>query len=131
YEDSEFWPGPLGPGATLPDPDDCSPYDRIWIVSAEDVQTYDETGETTPDLAEWPVELGAPVIDGDGIEGNYDLGEGDRPRVYGSQTAFWVMNDVGNEHTVTDSSPLGLEVQVTAFAISSADPAFDQATFYR
>jgi hypothetical protein len=71
------------------------------------------------------------VIDGDGIEGNYDLAAGDRPRIYGSQTAFWVMNDVGNEHVRSGSDPIGLEVQATAFTVSSPEAALDQATFYR
>ena len=131
FGDFEMWPGPLENGATLPDPDDCSAFDRIWVVSTLDVQAYDDTGVATADLAEWPVELGAEVIDGDGVVGNYDLAGGDRPRIYGSQTAFWVMNDVGNEHVRSGSEPIGLEVQATAFAISSPDAAFDQATFYR
>jgi hypothetical protein len=129
YDDFEFWPGPLEPGATLPDPDDCSPYDRFWVVDALDLQRYEATGEATTDILEWPADLGAPVIDGDGIEGNYDLEAGDRPALYGSQTAFWVMNDVGNEHESYETEPIGLEVRVTAFA--SAEAALAQHTFYR
>src|SRR5690606_25632665 len=49
----------------------------------------------------------------------------------GSQTAFWVMNDVGNEHARTGSAPLGVEVQVTAAAFRDAGPAFDTATLFR
>src|SRR5690606_26684023 len=30
YDRFEFWPGPLNEDGTLPNPDDCSPYDRIW-----------------------------------------------------------------------------------------------------
>ncbi len=127
----ELWPGPLENGAALPNPDDCSAYDRIWVVSTLDVAAYDETGEATDDLAEWPVDLGAEVIDGDGVSGNFNLEGGDRPRIYGSQTAFWVMNDVGNEHAYSKSNPIGLEVQANAFAISSTEAALDQATFYR
>src|SRR5690606_6441278 len=52
YDRFEFWPGPLEDGAVLPNPDDCSDYDRIWVVSAEDVAAYDETGVATTDLAE-------------------------------------------------------------------------------
>src|SRR5690606_22838985 len=127
----EFWPGPLNEDGTLPDPDDCSDFDRIWVVSAEDIAVYEQTGVATPDLAEWPVHLGAEVVDGDGFPNNYDLERGDRPRLYGSQTAFWVMNDVGNIHRKTLTDPIGLEVQVTAFSVVSGDDAFDQATFYR
>ena len=129
YDDFEFWPGPLEPGATLPNPADCSDYDRIWTVSVLDVEQYDDEGVATDDLAEWPIDLGAPVIDGDGVEGNYDLEGGDRPEIYGHQTAFWVMNDVGNIHTNTLTPPIGLEVRVTAF--SSAEALLRQQTVYR
>ncbi|MEP0547824.1 MAG: T9SS type A sorting domain-containing protein [Rhodothermales bacterium] len=128
YNDFEFWPGPLEPGATLPD-DDCSAFDRIYVVDAFDLQRYDETGTASDDLAAWPVDLGAPVVDGDGVEGNYNLEGGDRPEIYGHQTAFWVMNDVGNAHTNSLTAPIGLEVRVTAFA--SAESVLDRHTFYR
>jgi hypothetical protein len=123
YTDFEFWPGPLDEGGTLPDPTDCSAYDRIWVVSRADVATYEESGEATADLAEWPAALGAPWTDADG-DGAYSLEAGDRPVVYGTQTAFWVMNDVGNEHEETLSAPLGVEVRVTAFTVTTE-------TFYR
>jgi len=129
YDRFEFWPGPLEPGATLPDPDDCSPYDRIWTVSVLDVERYDDEGIATNDLAAWPVDLGAPVIDGDGIADNYNLEGGDRPEVLGHQTAFWVMNDVGNEHRKNQTLPIGLEVRVTAFA--TAEAPLERHTFYR
>ena len=117
YTNFEFWPGPLNKDASLPNPNDCSGFDRIFVVSRADISAYEKTGTATPDLADWPVALGAPVLDGDGVVGNYDLAGGDRPLVYGSQTAFWVMNDVGNEHNESDTAPIGLEVRVTAFSI--------------
>ncbi len=134
----EFWPGPLDEGATLPNPADCSAYDRIWVVSARDVAAYEAGGAPTADLAEWPVGLGAATVDAAGqpIETTdrgrqIDLAAGERPVVYGTQTAFWVMNDVGNAHRTTGSAPLGVEVQATAFAVASSEAALDQATFYR
>jgi hypothetical protein len=129
YDRYEFWPGPLNDGAALPDPDDCSRFDQIWTVSVLDIERYDDEGVATADLAEWPVELGAPVVDGDGVEGNYNLAGGDRPEVLGHQTAFWVMNDVGNVHEKNLTPPIGLEVRVTAFA--TAEEPFQRHTFYR
>lgn len=75
------------------------------------------------------MDLGAPVIDGDGVAGNYNLEGGDRPLLYGHQTAFWVMNDVGNVHESSGTPPIGIEVRVTAFAL--AEPALERHTFYR
>ncbi len=131
YTRFEFWPGPLNSGATLPNPTDCSAYDRIFVVSREDVARYLRTGEATDDLRDWPVSWGAPVLDGDGIEGNYNLEGGDQPAIYGDQTAWWVMNDVGNIHEETGSNPLGIEVQASAFAVGSGIRALKQASYYR
>jgi len=129
YNNFEFWPGPLNADGTLPDPDDCSTYDRFWVVDAYDVAYYEATGDATGDLLNWPFDLGAPVIDGDRVEGNYNLEGGDRPAVYGHQTVFWVMNDVGNVHENTETEPIGVEVRATAF--STIEAALDQQTFYR
>ncbi|MCH7977008.1 MAG: T9SS type A sorting domain-containing protein [Bacteroidetes bacterium] len=131
YTRYEMWPGPLSAGATLPNPSDCSAYDRIFVVSREDVARYLRTGEATDDLRDWPVSWGAPVLDGDGIEGNYILEGGDQPAILGDQMAWWVMNDVGNVHEETGSNPLGVEVQVSAFAASGGARAIEQATYYR
>lgn len=126
---SDYWPGPLGEGGTPPE--DCYRYDRIYRVSRGDIARYDKTGIATDDLRDWPVDLGAPVLDGDGIEGNYDLAGGDRPAISGEQMAWWVMNDAGNEHLSSGTPPLGLEVHVSAFALPSTLRALHQATLYR
>ena len=146
YGNFEFWPGPLDPGGTLPtatcrqtNANGREAWDRIYTVRASDVAAYEATGALTDDLQDWPVGLGAPTVDATGEpvvpssrDQLIDLAAGQRPVVYGSQTAFWVMNDVGNTHVSTGSPPLGIEVQVSAFAIADpATPALDQATFYR
>ena len=131
YTRYEMWPGPLNVDGSLPNPFDCSVYDHIYVVSREDVKRYLETGIATNDLAEWPAHLGAPVLDGDGTIGNYNLEGGDQPAIMGDQMAWWVMNDVGNAHAETGSNPLGLEVQVSAFGVREGPLALQQATFYR
>lgn len=129
YDRFEFWPGPIPEDGSAPA--DCYRYDRIYVVSRGDVARYRETGIATDDLRDWPAELGAPVLDGDGVEGNYDLAGGDEPAISGEQMAWWVMNDAGNEHRQTGSPPIGLEVRVSAFAVPSTQLALHQATFYR
>lgn len=131
YYYGEFWPGPLNEGGELPNPLDCSAYDRIFVVSRADVSRYLETGTATDDLRDWPSSLGAPVIDGDGIEGNYNLEGADQPAIYGEQMAWWVMNDVGNDHLTTEGNPLGVEVRASAFAMGNGNRALRQATYYR
>ncbi|MEO1077726.1 MAG: hypothetical protein AAFX41_17435, partial [Bacteroidota bacterium] len=129
YGPFEFAPGPLDDTGNAPA--DCTVFDRVWTVTDQDLRRYDQTGESTSDLRDWPADLGAEVIDGDGNPDNYDLAGGDRPRLFGTQTVFWVMNDVGVLHEDTGSDPLGIEVQVTAWAIASVEAALDQATYYR
>ena len=146
YADWEYRPGPLDAGATLPETD-CrrtnangrEAWDRIYVVSTLDVADYEQGGGPAPDLEDWPVGLGAPAVDAAGLpvvpssrDQLIDLVAGERPVIYGTQTAFWVMNDVGFAHNWSGGLPLGIEVQVSAFAISDPDNAtLDQGTFYR
>ncbi len=129
YGPWEFWPGPLDEQGNPPA--DCKPYDKIYNIYLADIQEYEASGIASEDLQNWPWELGAPVIDGDGIPDNYNLAGGDRPEVRGHQTLWWVMNDRGNSHDATNATPLGLEVQVTVFAARSDEQAIDNATLYK
>ena len=133
YADWEFWPGPLDADGNPPA--DCAAFDRIYLVSQADIDAYDQSGTATADLADWPADLGAPVLDGDGVDGNYDLAAGDRPELQGAaQTAWWVMNDAGNVHGTTETDPIGLEVRVQALSYlpdGAEIPDYsDTATFY-
>jgi hypothetical protein len=123
----EFWPGPLD--ASGNPPSDCSKYDRIWKVSKSDIKDYESGSSSAKDLLEWPYDLGASVIDGDGNPNNYNLAGGDRPEMLGDQVLWWIMNDMGNKHlrTGSNSLPVGIEVRVTAFASIGVA----EATFYR
>lgn len=128
YSDYEFRPGPLFEDGT--GPTNCADYDRMYKVNKLDIQNYEATGALTNDLRDWPVELGAPVIDGDGVPGNYNLEGGDRPAILGDQSIWWVMNDVSAPHNTTNTQPIGLEAQVMAFAFNQAG-ALGNTTFYR
>ncbi|MEO0556812.1 MAG: hypothetical protein AAF170_01380 [Bacteroidota bacterium] len=127
----DFWPGPLENAANPPA--DCSEYDRIYLVSREDILRYYNTGELADDLHDWPYHLGAPVLDGDGDPTNYDLRAGDQPELIGDVAAWWVMNDAGNDHN--PGAPLGVEVRVHAFVYGAnagpISPVLSQTSFYR
>ncbi len=126
----EFWPGPLNDDGTLPNPNDCSAYDKIWSVSRQQIAAYESGAAPAEDLATWPADLGAPVIDGDGDPNNYNLAGGDRPDIIGDQSLWYVINDVGNLHRTTDSDPIGIEVKIQAFSFAR-DNALGQTTFYK
>ena len=128
YGPFEFFPGPLDDQGNPPA--DCTPYDRIYSITRADLDAFEAGEPHTADIEDWPWELGAPVVDGDGNPNNYDLAAGDRPELIGTQTAWWIMNDVAGPHGWSQSAPLGLEVQVTAFAFRRAD-ALNNTTFYR
>ncbi len=130
YNNFEFWPGPLGADGRPVNPDDCSAYDHLYKVGKDDIQNYEATGQAAADLAQWPYDLGAPVVDGDGVEGNYNLAGGDRPDLIGDQAVWWIMNDVGNAHRRTQAAPIGVEVRVHAFAFNRAD-ALGNTTFFK
>ena len=132
YGNYNFWPGPLDETTGRPvNPNDCAEFDRIYNVTRQQIADFESGLAPARDLADWPVELGAPVIDGDGDPTNYNLSGGDRPEIIGDQGIWWVMNDVGNEHPATGSTaPMGIEVQVLAWAFARAD-ALGQTTFYR
>ena len=133
-----FWPGPLGADGQPANPT-CAGFDRIYSVSRSDIANA-EAGSPTGDVLDWPFELGAPVVDSEGnpkplldstgTANTYNFAAGDRPAIIGDQGLWWVMNDVGNVHAEHLTDPLGIEVQVLAFAFSRSD-ALGSTSFYR
>ena len=127
YSNFTFRPGPLADAASPPS--DCTLYDRIYSVTRQDVVDYYRTGIATADLRDWPASLGAPVVDGDGVAGNYDLAGGDQPALRGDAVTWWIMNDASGARQSYQLGPLGVEVQVEAFGFDT--PPLDLTTFYR
>ena len=111
YTYRSFRPGRTGPEGVRPDSSACAQADRIWQVAQSGAPRAQG-----PDIAEWPAHLGAPVIDGDGVLGNYDLARGDRPGMRGDATAFWAMTDTATER-LPGERPLGVDVTVEAFVL--------------
>ncbi|MFI5219629.1 MAG: hypothetical protein ACHQNT_09080, partial [Bacteroidia bacterium] len=50
--------------------------------------------------------------------------------IFGDQTIWWVFNDVGNVHSETNSTPIGMEIRAQAFAFKTNDEINDM-TFYK
>ncbi|HVO75377.1 MAG TPA: YCF48-related protein, partial [Ignavibacteriaceae bacterium] len=77
------------------------------------------------DYNEWPVEDGAPWVD---IDGNgiftRDI---DQPEFIGDEVIWYVSNDLDPARTqrVYGSNPIGIEMQVTAFAYDSSNDLAD------
>ncbi|MEM8488317.1 MAG: T9SS type A sorting domain-containing protein [Bacteroidota bacterium] len=127
YGPWEFWSGPLDTAGNPPT--DCKLYDQIWEIRREDIQSFINEARVSSNLNNWPWQLGAPVIDGDGNPNNYNIEGGDLPELLGDQRLWWIMNDRGNTHDRTGSPPLGIEVHASAFAYTN--PAtLGNITFY-
>ncbi|MEM8488597.1 MAG: hypothetical protein AAF564_23820, partial [Bacteroidota bacterium] len=77
----EFWPGPIDDAGNPPS--DCTPYDQIWEINRNDLNDLFQFGTISENLKNWPWQLGAPIIDGDGIPDNYNLEGGDLPELLG------------------------------------------------
>ena len=129
-EKFEYFPGPLPASGTPLTASQCAANDKIYSVYKADVDALNAGGSPTADITNWPWQIGAPVIDGDGVAGNYNLAGGDRPEVLGDQTLWWVMNDASGPHLSTDSPQVGVEIQATAFAFRRSGP-LNNMTFYR
>ena len=141
YGEWEMWAGPLDDHGNPPA--DCSRFDRVFKVSRKDILDYEKNGSPTPDLFDWPTGLGAPTYNTDGdlielldqpllgrVDRVIDLEAGERPAILGDQSIWWVMNDRGNQHTSTDSPPIGLEVHVMAYAFDAGGD-IGNTTFYK
>ncbi|CAN0499061.1 unnamed protein product, partial [Laminaria digitata] len=126
YGSWEFWAGPLDDAGNPPD--DCLPFDKIWEINRDDIQTLIDSDSISSNLRNWPWQLGAPVVDGDGDPHNYNLQQGDLPELFGDQRLWWIMNDRGNVHESTDGEPIGLEIQASAHAINFG--FISNVTFY-
>lgn len=114
----EYVAGPIGLG--------INPADDRWRVYK--ISRGDDA-LSNPDYANWPGDDGAPYIDVNG-NGVWDSGT-DTPELIGDQTVWCVFNDNDPAvHTNQNTPPLGIEVQLTAFAFARSD-ALGNTIFYK
>ncbi len=134
FNSISYWPGPLDDNGQPPA--DCAVYDAIFSLTRDDLEKA-SIDDFTENVLNWPVDLGAPVVDGDGVSGNYNLEGGDRPALLGDQMAWWIMNDLGNDRfrdprNTAVGDPLEVEIRVSAYAYAGSGRSFiDNTTLYR
>lgn len=109
---SVFRPGSYSGGEHT---SDCSST-QVYRISRNAIEIYRRTGVISPELAAWPVHLGAPVVDGDGIPGNYNIQGGDVPHFSGDVSFWWLMSDWSGR----SSFAMDLEIAVSAFYFQGA-----------
>jgi type IX secretion system substrate protein len=148
---NDYWAGPIDPTTVDITPANCIFYDRHWKLNKSDVVNFVNTGTTTvPDIINYPGNSPyvsspylAPFFDNNG-DGIYNYLDGDYPYfnlgtgtpdccdiLHGDQCLWWVINDVGDIKTETDSPPIGLEIQCQAFAFDSTHGQTVNTTFYQ
>lgn len=97
-----------------------SPEDSRWRVYK--IKRGDDA-TNNPDYANWPFDDGAPYsLDGLGNK---------VPKLLGDMTVFTVFNDNNQTlHTNMNTKPLGIEIQLTAFAFNRSD-ALGNTIYYK
>ncbi len=153
---NDMWPGAIDVNNISIDPSRCKKYDRHWKITKSEVFDFVYNGApATKDIKEWPgngdITFGedfylAPYIKRDTLDSTgYDANKGDYPAynfsgkypgnicndyVFGDQTLWWVMNDVGNTHSETGGDQIGLEIRCQAFGFKTNDEV-NNMTFYK
>jgi len=156
----DWWPGAMDTTVVDIQPPQCQIYDRHWKVNRQEVLDFISSGTTTADIISWPGNGNstnneghylAPFYDNNS-DGIYNHLDGDYPGynfsstyptapstnveicnnyLFGDQSLWWVINDVGNVHTESQSLQIGLEIRCQAFAFQSSLSSIDNATFYK
>lgn len=148
-EGSDYFPGPIIDGAA---DGDCKNWDRIWEITSKDIDDHLE------DLADgqvdfpvynvyaWPGQGNphfeyyngfenrsesrlAPFYDADN-DGIYNPDNGDLPSIKGEQSLWWIINDVGGVHQVSQGEALGVEMRIMAYGNKSLDVDISNSTLY-
>jgi len=123
YGESRLGPGPI-------ELFNCTRDDRIYSLTDSMLDLWLEHGELSPDMLDWPWELGAPVVDGDGNPDNYNLEGGDLPELLGDERHWWIMNDTRGRRQQHDTAPLEFEIRGTAFS-SRLSSSVENTVFLR
>ncbi len=156
---SDFWPGPLDINNGTTEASRCLNYDKIWKIKREEIENAEASGWTDipTSMSEWPggvnrgfsgissaneTPLMAPFFDFNS-NGVYEPNKGEYPVLFTDKPAdkntpsdqpdmmlWYVYNDNGNIHSETGGIPIGLELQMQAFAFATNDEV-NNMTFYR
>lgn len=118
--DSAFRPGLYEPESE----EDACRSRKMYRMTRDSIERFRRTGEISQELRNWPWDLGAPVVDGDGNPFNYNLEQGDVPALYGDAMVWWVMHD--------DSSrtPHSLDLEVRGMAYVLIGRGMQETTLF-
>ena len=126
---TEYQPGPLLETFNTSTNNDAGPVSRAGDARYR-LYKIDRGDTVSSDYVEWPGDLGAPYVDVN-ANGSWDQGI-DRPRLYGDQQIWCVINDVNNARHVKlgATPPMGLEIRVLYWVLNQPAP-LENAMFIR
>ncbi|MBK8847174.1 MAG: hypothetical protein IPO27_11760 [Bacteroidetes bacterium] len=144
----DFYPGTIDLSNGDIRAERCNYYDRFWKIKKSEVLDFiADKNNITNDIKSYPGngnslynedEFLAPFHD-NGADNLYEPSEGDYPLfrldanavdagggcndfLFGDECIWWVINDVGNVHTLSESGKgAGIEIQCQAFAFRTSD----------
>ena len=146
----EFYAGPINSTTGTVTNASCSIFDRFWKIHRSEVQIHLNNvtlgipvplSQIDDAILNWPAKGNvhftsysiqddlAPFKDFNN-NGIYDPENGDYPDIKGDQAIFWVINDIGGIHAISNGDPLGVEVQFLAYAYYDPSSSMNDATFY-
>lgn len=158
---NDYWAGPINLATGTSDSLNCVRFDQVWFVPLLDVlqviqdfQVDQLINQPIPaSVLLWPGkgnpyypnQLGynlpnqdlAPFYDRDNdgfynpYAGDYPVFKHNDPNALADELSWTVFNDIGGTHQVSDSLPLGVEVQLTAYAFNCGADVLTDAVFTR
>jgi len=143
---TDFFPGPLNDeGETLEN--GCTDFNYAWPITQSEVQNFVQSGYNeefiTDNIRNWPgrnnplfnmfdlpqnLDL-APFVDTNN-DNTYNPLDGDYPIAKGTQNFWWVFNDIADDHALTNSEPLGMQIGGYCYSVASENEALDNTTFW-
>lgn len=129
----DYSPGPLDANGD-PLTNNCAGWNRIFSMTQVEIDDFKNNGTVSNGIIDWPAKSSAsdpnlaPFVDVNN-DGVYNYADGDYPKIKGDKAIWYVINDVGNVHTESGGSSIGIEIQVMAYAYQSSDD-INNITFY-
>lgn len=135
---NDYWPGPLDASGQTNNTT-VQNWAYIWKINRTTIDSFrlmttHTTANTPASILEWPAkgnpyakgnngvaltitEDMAPFVDVDN-NGSYNPLNGDYPAIKGDQMLWLVYNDAAGLHANTATSPIGIEIQLSAYGYS-------------
>jgi hypothetical protein len=137
---TDFWAGPIADNYSA---DYDERYARVWELQQDSIDLHiahwEDLGYEVPvSIASWPgngdvsngeAAILAPFFDYNN-NGLYDPASGDYPIIRGDEAIYFMYNDVREEHTETNTDPIGIEIHGMAYAFNNSDLPSIQQTIY-